>query len=98
MPKLERMASGNLCIVLAEDVAWQNFPMFATRLLEVVGGSSESGVDTPVDRIRDVTILGQPFWLTYEDYPCRVTLDAKTPVRDVIVEHLLRTIAKLYDS
>jgi hypothetical protein len=88
-PYLERMASGNLSLVIAEDdVSWQSFPARAEQFLRWAGGTRQSLIDSPVERMWEVTIDGQPFWLTYEDFPNRLVLDSKQSSCNPVVQML----------
>jgi hypothetical protein len=75
-PKIEHMASGNLSLTLTEDVSWESFPELADAFVRLVGGRRLKKIDTPVERMWVILVKWRPFWLTYEDFPNRLTLDS----------------------
>ncbi len=42
--------------------------MRADAFLRQVGGSVTHKADSPVERVWEVTVLGQRFWLAYDDW------------------------------
>jgi hypothetical protein len=87
-PKIEQMASGNLSLVLTENASWKGFPKFAEEFLRMVGGRRIKKIDTPVERIWVVLVKWRPFFLTYEDFPNRITLDSLNRSCNAVVRKL----------
>jgi hypothetical protein len=75
-PTIETMASGNLSLTITEDTAWETFPDQATDFVRRFGGIVLKRIDTPVERMWLVLIKWRPFYLTFEDFPLRMTLDS----------------------
>jgi len=86
--RIERMASGHLTLVLREQACWEDFEAFANDFLATVGGSTESRVDSPVDRVWTVRIGGAEVWLAYEDLLARFEIDARDDAGDACVRTL----------
>ena len=76
MPSIETMASGNPSLTLTEDTEWETFPDQAADFVRMFGGIVLKRIDTPVERIWIVLIKWRPFYLTFEDFPLRMTLDS----------------------
>lgn len=72
------MASGKLSLTITEDTAWETFPGQASRFVGRFRGTVIKRIDTPVDRMWIVLIKWRPFFLTFEDFPLRLTLDSTT--------------------
>jgi hypothetical protein len=75
-PKIETMASGNPSLTITEYTAWETFPAQAADFVRKFGGIVLKRVDTPVERMWIVLIKWRPFYLTFEDFPLRMTLDS----------------------
>jgi hypothetical protein len=82
--QVNKMASGNLSLTISEDVSWENFPACATAFLRQVGGSVTHKADSPVERVWEVTVHGQRFWLAYDDW-MGMSLDATSATCNEIV-------------
>jgi uncharacterized protein DUF3630 len=93
-PKIESMASGNLSLTLTEEASWESFPDFATNFLRLVGGKRIKKVDTPVERLWVVLVKWRPFFLTYEDFPNRITLDAMHRSCNSVIRKLHEQLSK----
>jgi hypothetical protein len=74
-PTIETMASGNPSLTITEDTAWETFPDQAADFVRRFGGIVLKRIDTPVERMWIVLIKWKPFYLTFEDFPLRMTLD-----------------------
>lgn len=75
-PKIETMASGNPSLTITEETAWETFPDQAADFVRRFGGIVLKRIDTPVERMWIVLIRWRPFFLTFEDFPLRMTLDS----------------------
>jgi hypothetical protein len=82
------MASGNFSLLLTEDVSWSSFPNQAQRFIDLFGGEVIERIDTPVERVWKVTIKECSFWLTFEDYPLGLSLDAKDSSCNSVIQEL----------
>ena len=71
------MASGNASLVLTELVRHEEFPKYAHALVDLLGGSIQTEANSAAERVWSVTIDGALFWLSWEDYPPGVSLDAR---------------------
>lgn len=70
------MASGNPSLTITEDTTWETFPDQASDFVRRFGGTVLKRIDTPVERMWIVLIKWRPFYLTFEDFPLRMTLDS----------------------
>ena len=91
MPAIETMASGNLSLTITEYTAWEAFPDQAADFVRRFRGIVLRRIDTPVERMWIVLIKWKPFYLTFEDFPLRMTLDSMhrscaSIIRDVHAE------------
>ena len=75
-PSIETMASGNPSLTITEDTEWETFPDQAADFVRRFGGIVLKRIDTPVERMWIVLIKWRPFYLTFEDFPLRMTLDS----------------------
>lgn len=75
-PTIETMASGDLSLTITEDTAWETFPNQAADFVRKFRGIVLKRIDTPVERMWIVLIKWRPFYLTFEDFPLRMTLDS----------------------
>lgn len=66
--QINKMASGDLSLMISENVSWYEFPTRADAFLRQVGGSVIHRADSPVERVWDVMVHGQLFWLSYDDW------------------------------
>ena len=82
------MASGNLSLLITEDVSWESFPEHAQRFTDRFGGKVTDRIDTPVERVWTVTIKGCEFWLSFEDLPWGMSLDSKSSSCNQVVREL----------
>lgn len=92
-PCIQIMASGNLSLLIADDVSWESFPEQAERFVERVNGRVLRKIDTPVGRMWIVLIQWRPFWLTFEDFPFGMSLDSMHASCNSVVEELHRALS-----
>lgn len=76
LPTIETMASGNPSLTITEDTAWETFPDQAADFVRKFGGIVLKRIDTPLERMWIVLIKWRPFYLSFEDFPLRMTLDS----------------------
>ena len=84
-PRITRMASGNLSLLLTEDVSWESFPGVALAVTKKLNARVIIRIETPVDRMWIVLIRWRPFFLTYDDFPNELTLDSMSRVCNSVV-------------
>lgn len=87
-PRIRTMASGNLSLLITEDVSWESFPDQAQSFIDRFGGKVIERIDTPVERMWTVTIKGCKFWLSFEDLPWGMSLDSKSSRCNSVVREL----------
>ena len=63
VPCIKRMASGNLSLLITEDVSWESFPEQARIFTDRFGGKVIVRIATPVERMWTVTIKGLVPWM-----------------------------------
>jgi hypothetical protein len=71
------MASGNLSLILTENMNWDKFPDFAEEFVKLLGGKIISRSDAVDIRVWEVMIDNSIFWLSYDDFPSEVSLESK---------------------
>jgi hypothetical protein len=92
--KITKMASGDDSLELTQSVSWAEFPRYATEIINILGGEIINKADTPVERVWDVCINGERFWLSFNDFGLGVSLDSQmrqsskhiTAIRDRLQE------------
>lgn len=82
------MASGNLSLTITEDTAWETFPDQAADFVRRFGGTVLKRIDTPAERMWIVLIKWRPFYLTFEDFPLRMTLDSMNRSRVSVIHEI----------
>jgi hypothetical protein len=90
--KIEKMASGHLCLNLSECVGWEAFPDFARKLLQVLGGQVMKKHDAPDIRLWDVNIGTCHLRLAFDDYPMMVSLESSGQEGDASIESIHRKL------
>ncbi len=63
-----KMASGNLSLTVSEDVSWESFPSSADAFLRQISGLVTHKAENPLERVWEVTVQGQQFWLSYDNW------------------------------
>jgi hypothetical protein len=74
--ELQKMASGNLSVFITDDVSYESFPELAQLFLARFGGRVIKKFDGPIERIWVVLVRWRPFFLTFDDLPWGLTLEA----------------------
>ncbi|BCR23991.1 DUF3630 family protein [Aquipseudomonas alcaligenes] len=87
-PEIMTMASGNLSLLITEDVSWESFPAQAEEFLKKFNGKLVKRIDTPVERIWIVLIKWRPFWLSYDDFPLGLSLDSMHSFCNSVVKQI----------
>ena len=87
-PCVRTMASGNLSLLITEDVSWESFPDQAQKFVERFDGVVIERLDTPVERMWTVMIKGCKFWLSFDDFPLGLSLDSRSGMCNPIIQEL----------
>lgn len=82
------MASGNLSLLITEEVSWESFPELAYRFLRRFNGTILKRIDTSVERMWVVLIKGHTFWLTFEDFPVGLSLDSMSRLCNPVIRQI----------
>lgn len=85
---IETMHSGRACLNLTSHIEWEDFPLYALRLLEPLKGYIINKSDAVDIRVWDVAIEQEIFRLTFDDFPVMVSLEASTPAGDLLLAKL----------
>jgi hypothetical protein len=82
----EATASGLRSLRLTTEVGWDGFGPYAEEVVDALGGTVDGRVDSPVERVWDVTIDGGRFWLALDDFGLGVSLDARDARSDAMID------------
>ena len=82
----EPMASGHRSLRLTTEVSWDAFGAYAEAVVSLLGGTVDGRVDSPVERVWEVTIDGARFWLALDDFGLGVSLDARDAKADAALD------------
>ena len=93
--EIERMNSGHLCLNLSDNISWDEFPSYASKLVKVCGGIINSKNDTAEIRIWGVDITDTHLRLVYEDYPQMVSLESDSDASDETIRRLYKMLSKM---
>ena len=94
VPAITKMASGNLSLLITENVSWESFPEKAAEFVKRFHGHVLKRIDTPVERMWIVLIKWRPFYLTFDDYPLGLTLDSMTGLCNSVVLELHKELTR----
>lgn len=86
------MASGHLCIELAEGGAWDDFPAFVERLIARIGGVVTAKADAVEARIWTITHSDCELRVVFEDYPSQVSLESPSDLGDAVIQRIATTL------
>ena len=86
------MASGNLSLLITEDVTWESFPQQAQEFVDRFNGRVLKRMDTPVERMWIVLIRWRPFWLTFDDLPWGLSLDSMNRFCNSVVREIYASL------
>ena len=87
-PKLERMRSGNLRLLLTEAGTWESFDAFAERWAHQVGATIVDRVDGPDVRVWRVSYENRAVNLVYDDFPNGISVEAIDADSNSAIEQL----------
>lgn len=85
-------ASGNLSLMITEEVSWESFPEQAQRFVDRFHGRVLKRIDSPVQRMWVVLIRWRPFWLTFEDFPLGLSLDSMNGVCNPVIREIYESL------
>ena len=85
---MDRLLPGYLALKLTECVEWEDFPAYAHKFLQAVGGEVLKKNDAADTRIWEVKIDGATLWLVYEDYPQMISLEPSGQACDALIQSL----------
>lgn len=91
----EPMASGHRSLRLTTEVSWDAFADYAGAVVSSLGGTVDGRVDSPVERVWDVTVDDGRFWLALDDFGLGVSLDARDARADVALDGIRRRLEAL---
>ncbi|MBI2684747.1 MAG: DUF3630 family protein [Acidobacteria bacterium] len=66
--QFEEMASGERSLLLTREVPAGEFPRYAAKIAERIGGAIVDRAEDPSERVWTVDRDGLRFWITHEDY------------------------------
>ncbi len=87
-PCVRTMASGNLSLLITEDVSWESFPEQAQQFVGRFDARVLKRIDTPVERMWVVLIKWRPFWLAFDDLPLGLSLDSMNRLCNPVVREI----------
>jgi hypothetical protein len=93
--EVEPMASGYRSLRLTRSVPWKRFSAYAESLIRALEGTVLDRADSSVERVWSVTIGGNQYWLTFDDFALGVSLDARDAAADAAVPHIRRRLLEL---
>lgn len=96
--QFEPMASGHRSLRLTTLVSWEAFTDYAEDVVSSLGGTVDGRVDSPVERVWDVTIDGGRFWLALDDFGLGVSLDARDARADAMIEGIRWRLTALREA
>ena len=96
--ELVPMASGHRALLLSERVSWEAFADYAERFAAALHATITDRADGPDTRVWQVTIDEKPFYLSFDDYPGTVSLEARSSGASDIVEEIQRRLVWLRDG
>jgi hypothetical protein len=75
-------------------VAWEGFPDFAEKFLQVTGGEIVKKTDGPDMRLWNVRIDESNLILVFDDYPVMISLESSDRAGDIVIERLERQLSR----
>lgn len=93
-PKIEKMASGHLCLELSESVGYENFNEYAEWVISNISGKVKNKNNSYVICIWDVLVEDDSYRLVYEDCPCLISLESSSDSADERMEDIFRLLTK----
>ena len=88
IPQIRQMASGNLSLIITEDVSWETFPDQAQEFVAWAGGRVLMKMESPIEPMWIVLIKWRPFFLAFDDFPLGMSLDSMNWLCNSVVREL----------
>lgn len=100
LEKLEiiRMSSGHSALVLSEKVSWERFPEYARHLADALDATITDRADVPDGRVWQLTIDGESFYLSFDDYQVALSLEARSDGASQIIGEIQKRLVRLRDG
>ena len=92
------MASGHRSLLLSERVSWDGFREYAEHLAAALHATVTDRADGPDTRVWQITIDDEPFYLSYDDYPVSVSLEARSSGASEMVPEIHRRLVWMRDG
>jgi hypothetical protein len=89
---LVEMASGQSSLLLTERVAWSEFRSYANTIVSMLGGTVASTADGAGERVWDIAVQGERFWIAFDDFPLGVSLEPQTVAAGSILPAIRETL------
>lgn len=91
-PRLERMRSGNLRLLLTEAGTWESFEAFAEKWTHQIGALIVDRLDGPDVRVWRVSYENRLVNLVYDDFPNGVSVEAIDADSNPAIEKLFSLV------
>jgi hypothetical protein len=90
---IHRMASGENCLLLTEQISWDEYPDYADAIVRLIGGSLGERIDSGGERVWRFDRAGLGYWITWDDMDPGVSIEPCNPqagaeleaIRDVLL-------------
>ncbi|MDZ3995479.1 hypothetical protein PspTeo4_42512 [Pseudomonas sp. Teo4] len=92
--KIDTMHSGRACLNLTSCIDWDDFPDYASAVVDLLNGKIETKSDSIDIRIWEIIIEREKFHLTFDDFPVMVSLESMTPRGDSLIAEFEKKLAK----
>jgi hypothetical protein len=92
------MASGRRALLLSERVAWEEFAGYAEQLAAALHATIADRADGPDTRVWELTVDDESFYLSFDDYPGEVSLEARSDGASDIVGEIQRRLLWLREG
>ena len=93
-PRIERMASGHLCLELSDSIGYEHFFEYAELIMSKISGRVKNRNNSYVTCIWDVLVRGDSYRLVYEDYPCLISLESSSDCAYENIENILKALVE----
>jgi hypothetical protein len=92
-PRLERMRSGNLCLLLTEAGTWESFEAFAQQWAKQIGAQIVDRIDGPDVRVWRMSYGDRAVNLVYDDFPNGIAVEAVDADSNPAIEELFSIVS-----
>ena len=93
---ISKMASGNTCLFLTDEVSWSQFGIFAQEFIDFFDGKINSKSESIPTIIWDIKIDDVDFLLVYDDFPLGITLESKNKKGDKLIAKIFKQITNAH--